>query len=132
MKLQKILKNRKGFTLMELIVVLIIMAILVAALAPSFVNFISRARNESLYADARVGMVAAQVLVTEAGGATLAEINAIVDAASAGANNSFFELIEDDVTNERGFSAVTMDGHRVTGITYTDGTDTVTITPRTP
>ena len=40
-------KNRKGFSLVELIVVLVIMAILVAALVPSLVGYIRQARQSN-------------------------------------------------------------------------------------
>ena len=144
MKLQKILKSRKGFTLMELIVVLIIVAILAAALIPSFLNFVSRAREDSLYAQARVGMVAAQVLLTENGAAfpvavhgsgpfSIAEFEGQLTL-PAGDENTFFYLVNGDVDDPDGFSNIMLGGggRRVVGITYTDGTSTpVTITPRT-
>lgn len=49
-------KNRKGFSLVELIVVLVIMAILAAALVPTLIGYIKQTRqsnykNECAYAD---------------------------------------------------------------------------------
>ena len=63
--MKKILTNKKGFTLMEIIVVLIILAVLAAALIPSFVNFARDAGASSALAEARVGLTAAQAVLTE-------------------------------------------------------------------
>ena len=59
------LKNKKGFTLIEIIVVLIIIAILVAVSIPTMLGFVNEARGRAFAADARVGMIAAQSVVTE-------------------------------------------------------------------
>jgi len=68
MKLMQVLKNRKGFTLMELIVVLIIIAILMAALLPALIGWINDAREASLRAEGRTALLAIQSVVTEAQG----------------------------------------------------------------
>ena len=68
MKLMQILKTRKGFTLMELIVVLIIIAILMAALLPSLIGWINDARESALRVEGRTALVAIQGVVTEARG----------------------------------------------------------------
>ncbi|MCL2424788.1 MAG: type II secretion system GspH family protein [Oscillospiraceae bacterium] len=141
MKLQKILKNRKGFTLMELIIVLVIVAILAAALIPSFLNFATRAREESLYAQARVGMVAAQVLITESGKpiadakddrVTLTYDQFISRVRTSTEGVDFYNLVVDDVDNPDGFSdfVIAKGGLRIVGITYEKNTDEkVIITP---
>jgi prepilin-type N-terminal cleavage/methylation domain-containing protein len=63
--MKSILKNKKGFTLMEIIVVLIIIAIMAAALIPSFINFARNARANEYIAQARVGMTSAQAMLTQ-------------------------------------------------------------------
>ena len=68
MKLMQVLKNRKGFTLMELIVVLIIIAILMAALLPSLIGWINDARESALRTEGRTALVAVQGVVTQARG----------------------------------------------------------------
>jgi len=68
MKLMQILKSRKGFTLMELIVVLIIIAILMAALLPSLIGWINDAREAALRVEGRTALLAVQGVVTEARG----------------------------------------------------------------
>lgn len=57
--------NKKGFTLVELLVVLVILAILAAAIIPSMMGFIDRARKESVAAEQRSVILAAQVEVNE-------------------------------------------------------------------
>jgi len=68
MKLMQVLKNRKGFTLMELIVVLIIIAILMAALLPSLIGWINESRESALRVEGRTALLAIQSVVTEAAG----------------------------------------------------------------
>ncbi|MDR2590110.1 MAG: prepilin-type N-terminal cleavage/methylation domain-containing protein [Oscillospiraceae bacterium] len=65
MKFIQPLKNKKGFTLMELIIVIVILAILAAALIPTFIGFARNARASVAIADARTGITAAQGIVTQ-------------------------------------------------------------------
>ncbi len=60
-------KTKKGFTLMELIIVLAIMGILLAIIVPSWGYFIRRARERSANAKAKVVFNAAQTEVTRLG-----------------------------------------------------------------
>jgi type IV pilus assembly protein PilA len=60
-------KNRKkGFTLVEIIVVLVIIAILMAALAPVMIGWIREARDSSLISEGRIGLTSIQALVADA------------------------------------------------------------------
>ena len=63
-KLKK--NNKKGFTLVELIVVLVILAILAALLIPALTGYIDKAREKQIIAEARQAVMAAQTLVDEA------------------------------------------------------------------
>lgn len=60
------LKNKKGFTLVELIVVLVILAILAALLVPALTGYIKRAKEQSIIAETRQTVMAAQTLISEA------------------------------------------------------------------
>lgn len=62
----KKLKDKKGFTLVELIVVLVILAILAALLIPALTGYIDKARNKQVVAETRSAVMAAQTLVDEA------------------------------------------------------------------
>ncbi len=58
--------NNKGFTLVELIVVLVILAILAAVLVPTLLGYIDRAKSEKDYSTAQSIRVACQSAIAEA------------------------------------------------------------------
>lgn len=60
------MKNKKGFTLVELIVVLVILAILVALLIPALTGYIDKANKQKIIATTRQVMMAAQTETSEA------------------------------------------------------------------
>lgn len=62
------LRNKKGFTLVELIVVLVILAILAALLIPALTGYIDKARTQSIIAETRQTVMAAQTCISEAYG----------------------------------------------------------------
>ena len=101
MKLKQILNNRKGFTLMELIVVLIIIAVLMAALLPSLIGWINESRESALRVDGRTALLAAQSVVTEAKGTgywnrpVTTEYTGVVTRALISADFKFQTLMQD-------------------------------------
>lgn len=54
------MKNKKGFTLVELIVVLVILAILAALLVPALTGYIDKANKEKVISETRMVVMAAQ------------------------------------------------------------------------
>lgn len=56
----KKLKDKKGFTLVELIVVLVILAILAALLVPALTGYIDKANKEKVIAECRMAVMAVQ------------------------------------------------------------------------
>lgn len=64
--LKKLKNDKKGFTLVELIVVLVILAILAALLVPALTGYIDRAKEKSVIAETRSVVMAAQTLEDEA------------------------------------------------------------------
>lgn len=59
-------KNRKGFSLVELIVVLVIMAILAAALVPSLMGYIKKTKQQNVNSEAQSVVQAAQTIASGA------------------------------------------------------------------
>lgn len=118
MKKQKILRNKKGFTLIEIIVVLVIIALLVAAAIPSMIGFVDDARGKAYASEARVGFVAAQAVVTE----MVASGNKTNPTSDDVLNSATFKNMVSDVEGK--FSAIEITAsdaktpNRVTGITY--------------
>ena len=60
--------NKKGFTLVELIVVLVILAILAALLIPALTGYIDKAKEKDVIAKTRQIVMASQTLLDEAYG----------------------------------------------------------------
>lgn len=61
----KRIQKKKGFTMIEIIIVLVILAILIGAAVPSMMGFVSEARNKANFSSARTAYMAAQTVVTE-------------------------------------------------------------------
>lgn len=59
--------NNKGFSLVELIVVIAIMAVLIAVLAPSFLRYVEKSRNSTDMQNAAAIVNAVQVWAVDAG-----------------------------------------------------------------
>lgn len=59
------MRSRKGYTLIEMIITLVLLALIIAAIAPVFLNKINEARGNTLLAQARLVSIAAQAVVTE-------------------------------------------------------------------
>jgi type IV pilus assembly protein PilA len=82
--INRVRKNKKGFTLVEIIVVLVILAILAAFLIPSMIGFVNEARGKAMLAEAREVYVAAQATATEY--AAKGELNKLGIASGVAAN----------------------------------------------
>lgn len=58
-------RNQKGFTLVEIIIVLVIIAILAALLVPSMVKWVDKARDQSALVEGRSFLLAANGINSE-------------------------------------------------------------------
>ena len=61
----KLKKNKKGFTLVEIIVVLVILAILAAIAIPTMIGFVDDAQGKAEISNARAAYLACQMIATE-------------------------------------------------------------------
>lgn len=121
----KKLKEKKGFTLVELIVVLVILAILAALLIPALTGYIDKAKNKDIIAETRQTVMAAQTLVDEAYakadvGADTVKVDGENEAVKV---SEIAKLAEVTATN---IKSVTVDHGKVTGLTYNKSGKTCT------
>lgn len=79
-KLRKSAKEKKGFTLIELIIVIAIIAILIALIAPNLVKFLSTAKSTSVDANAKTAYTSVQTYLTEqeTAGTTVAKADYVI------------------------------------------------------
>ena len=75
--------NKKGFTLVEVIVVLVILAILAAIMIPSMVKWIDKANDKTALVEGRTILLAAQTITSEAYAATPIAVGMSEDQADA-------------------------------------------------
>lgn len=100
----KKLKNKKGFTLIEIIVVLVIMGILLAIAVPSVLGYVNKAKESRYLSDARAAYLGAQsIAVTEKAKGTTD--TGIVDQLTAAKINA--EVATDVVATTGALCAVT-------------------------
>ena len=83
-------KNKKGFTLVELIIVLVILAILAAILVPALLGWIDRADNAQDIIDARALMNAVQAQMTEEYGIRCKQFSGFNDDRTLKENDDIF------------------------------------------
>lgn len=109
------IRERKGFTLVEVIVVLVILAILAAVLVPTLTGYIDKANEKAIISECRMAVVAAQTTASEMYGTkvypagastlpdavtasistitTLAEVKGTISSVTCDANGAITELV---------------------------------------
>lgn len=102
--LQNLKKDKKGFTLVEMIVVIVIIGILLAILVPGMFSYISKAKDKQIMVNARTAYINISTAVAELygkNGVTADMVKKVVDAATEAApfnnkTNNKLTLTESD------------------------------------
>lgn len=128
----KKLKDKKGFTLVELIVVLVILAILAALLVPALTGYIDKANKEKVVSEARMVLMAAQTEISEDYG------NGKITVTEAGVATTSNATINDEVSKlaeakpgwsyEIKFAKDSNNAIAVTNMSFSDGTYKISYT----
>ena len=128
-QLTKNLKKKKGFTLVEVIIVLVILAILAAILIPSLVGYIDKANEKASIANCRSFVLAAQTIGSETYGekGTLSTEGTDATVVKADFLKEVFDLSELDSTKFKGEITMTPKG-KVSTVKFDDGSYIVTFT----
>lgn len=126
-KIRNKMKEAKGFTLVELIVVLVILAILAALLVPALTGYIDRANEQKIVAQTRQAVMAAQTIASEqyAVENALKDKDAVLKGESTKYSAAIAKLGE---VKESNIYSVTTDKGVVTSLTYSLGGKTCTYT----
>lgn len=119
----KKLRDKKGFTLVELIVVLVILAILAALLIPTLTGYINKANKEKLIANTRMVTMAVQSSTSSLYG-TKGEGGKIGGATTAASDKAAIEaevttLSEIDLAKAGATASVNADA-KITCVAYTE------------
>ncbi|MCR1840465.1 type II secretion system protein [Murimonas intestini] len=115
-KAKKARENKKGFTLVELIVVLVILAILAAILVPALLGWIDKAKEKQIVLNARTAYLAAQTLASEEYGKTQPDVANVTTTAV----ETLAQLPAGSVTSI-GFYTTEGNKFKVNALTYTEG-----------
>lgn len=132
-KLKNRLNNRKGFTLVELIVVIAIIAILAAVLLPQMAGFTKKAKNSNTLSEAKNIATAFATLVAEKPNVDIAAVDTVIGPSTTG---TLATALRDMAGNFQG--TITVDSSKAINVTngvnftYTNATVdsgyTVTVT----
>ena len=120
-RLKKARENKKGFTLVELIVVIVILGILAAILVPSFIGYVNKAKDSQAQIQARSLYLAGKTVAAEQK-YELTGITIKNDGTSTGYEDEVGKLAPE--TDQIGSYTITIEGEKVNvTATSTKGTE---------
>ena len=130
-------KEQKGFTLVEMIVVLVIIAILAAITIPALLKYIDKAKDKQLVINARTAYLAAETAASEAYAANVTMPASIIfnkDGSASTTTDAKIKAVEKNASELSGMSnaftcTVTLDtGWKVKTVTYVEGSKQAALT----
>lgn len=106
-KLREMRNNKKGFTLIEMIVVIVIIAILVALAVPAVMGYVSDAREAKLKSAASAGAttITTAMAKSESLGKLSAEYKTIIDSGKTASGATLIALCTDKPVSESACAA---------------------------
>ena len=120
--------NKKGITLVEVIVVLVIMAVLAGVLVASYTGYIDRSKNASALSEARAVYLAVSSLCNEAyAGVYKPSTEVTAENGVAGVLFADISALSGVTVTKDTLSNVTFEGGKVTAMTYKVGGKTCTL-----
>ena len=125
-------KEQKGFTLVEMIVVLVIIAILAAITIPALLKYIDKAKDKQLVINARTAYLAAETAASEAYAANIAvpTSNKIVFEDTAHKDETDVEKNAREltgITKDYTCTATVGTDWKITDVTYAEGKKTASL-----
>ncbi|MCI6464038.1 MAG: prepilin-type N-terminal cleavage/methylation domain-containing protein [Faecalicatena sp.] len=121
-KMRKKAQNKKGFTLVELIVVIVIILILAAVLVPSLLKYVEKANKANCKADAAT--ILSQLQADYAAG--MAKDATGEDAVDAAYTVNGVTVTPDAAAPQKGKATYTIENEEITVFQYNNGTYTAT------
>ena len=119
---QKRRSKKGGFTLVELIVFLVILAILAALLIPALTGYIDKAKQKKIVAETRQCVMAAQTLFDEDYGTGTTTKSTTTWATAAGAKFTAANVADlAEIKDSTKIKSVKVDDGKVVALTYEDG-----------
>ena len=124
-KLNQLKQDKKGFTLIEIVIVLVIIAILSAMLVPSMMGWIDDSKKKSFLQEARSALTATQAEIANMYVAGETNIPT-----SFAAGSSYLDGVSKKVGRTVAANEIswTLDGDEIDTFTYTDTGEKYTVT----